>query len=503
MRVRKFVGPNSRACLRDVRNALGADAVVLSSRNVAGGVEILAIAARDMAAIVAPEDGPSAAGTVRPWQPPGLPVAPRALPATARREMGAPAAAARTPAATDTAPAAGAAATAPARPAPVDAFSAEVKGIKALIERELAELAKRAERPADAALAGELKSVRALLEQQLAVLVQAAGAQKQLAAQARLHEARAAAVQTQLAEQAALAHEVKSMRAVLQRELAQFAWGETLRRSPLRADVHRCLIAAGYDAGAARAISAELPDDFGPEGARGWLQDTLERRLPLAAEDEIVERGGIFALVGPTGVGKTTTAAKIAARCAVRFGAKRLALVTTDGYRVGAHDHLRVYGKILGVPVQSAQDPAALAALVEGLRDRHLVLVDTVGMGQRDARLAETLAALDAAGVRRLLLLNAANQPETLEDVVRAWTSDRLAGCVLTKIDEAVKLGPALACLLRHGLRLHYVANGQRVPEDLHVPNARYLVHRSLRAATAAAQDEFAAVAPGGAHASA
>src|SRR5262245_41464672 len=203
MKVRKFVGANSRAVLRDVRAALGANAVILSSRDTAAGVEILAVAEQDMAAIVAPQPEPAAPAQIRPWRPEGLPPAPASTPAAAT-----PAALAETHAARRPLPA-------PSAPAG-DAVATEIQSIKQLLERQLAGLAKQAEAPAGAELAGELKSMRGLLEQQLAVLAQAAAAQKALATQARIKEAATAATQAKLTEQAALADEVKSMRALLQ-----------------------------------------------------------------------------------------------------------------------------------------------------------------------------------------------------------------------------------------------------------------------------------------------
>jgi flagellar biosynthesis protein FlhF len=197
----------------------------------------------------------------------------------------------------------------------------------------------------------------------------------------------------------------------------------------------------------------------------------------------LVDGGGILALVGPTGVGKTTTVAKLAAECAVKHGAARLALVTTDTYRIGAVDQLRIYGSILRVPVFAIRNEAELRATLHELRTRHLVLIDTVGMSQRDRRLADQVALLSgtARRVQRVLLLSAVAQASVLDDVVRAYRGADLAGCILTKIDEALTLGAALDALIRHQLPLHYVANGQRVPEDLHRPNPLYLVERAFR----------------------
>jgi flagellar biosynthesis protein FlhF len=174
-------------------------------------------------------------------------------------------------------------------------------------------------------------------------------------------------------------------------------------------------------------------------------------------------------------VGKTTTVAKLAAECAIRLGPDKIALVTTDTYRIGAVDQLRIYGKIIGAPVYAIRTEADLRTTLSDLRARHLVLIDTVGMSQRDRRLADQVA-----------LLSAVSHTNVLEDVVRAYRGDTVAGCILTKIDEALTLGGALDALIRHSLTLHYVTNGQRVPEDLHRPNPLYLIERAFRDATQA-----------------
>jgi flagellar biosynthesis protein FlhF len=271
------------------------------------------------------------------------------------------------------------------------------------------------------------------------------------------------------------------MRSLLAESLAGIAWNDAARRQPLRVATLKKLVAAGYSASLARELVAALPEDLPAGEAVRWLAGALAGRLVCAPDEAIVDSGGVYALVGPTGVGKTTTTAKLAARAAMKFGARRVALVSTDAYRIGAHEQLRAFGRILGVPVHAVQDPAGLAALAAGFADKHVVLIDTVGMGQRDDRVAEQRELLAAGGARRVLLLNASGQGETLEDVVAAYGGESLVGCIVTKIDEAVRLAPVLDTLMRHRLPLHFVANGQRVPEDLHAPNTAYLLHRSLK----------------------
>jgi len=167
----------------------------------------------------------------------------------------------------------------------------------------------------------------------------------------------------------------------------------------------------------------------------------------------------------------------------MRHGAGKLALITTDGYRIGGYEQLRIYGKILGVMVHSVKDETDLRIALDELKNKHTVLIDTVGMGQRDKMVAEQIAMLSGSGskVKRLLCLSATSTGETLSEVVRSYMGDGLAGCIMTKLDEAATVGNVLDVVIRQKLRLYYVANGQRVPEDLHVPNQHYLIDRAFK----------------------
>lgn len=280
-----------------------------------------------------------------------------------------------------------------------------------------------------------------------------------------------------------LVGEMHTIKALLERQLAGFAWGEISRESPVRAQLLAEMLDAGFSGQLARKLCQELPAEMSVEDAHKWMKTTLNRHLrTLSSDNDIVDRGGIYALVGPTGVGKTTTTAKLAARCVVRYGPDKIALLTTDGYRIGAHEQLRIYGRILGVPVHVVRDGDDLRHTLADLRDKHMVLIDTVGMSQRDRMVAEQAAMLARAGeVNRLLLLNATSRGDTLDDVVSAYSGDDLSGVILSKVDETASIAPALDVVIRHGLLLCYVANGQRVPEDMHLPNRNYLLHRAFK----------------------
>lgn len=277
--------------------------------------------------------------------------------------------------------------------------------------------------------------------------------------------------------------ELHAIRNMIERQLAGFAWGEMSRQAPARTMLLGELLETGFSAQLARKLIDQLPAEVELAGGRTQLRNQLSRELITLGNDaDLIDQGGVFALVGPTGVGKTTTTAKLAARCVVRHGADKLALLTTDGYRIGAHEQLRIYGRILGVSVHVVRDASDLRQTLSELRDKHMVLIDTAGVGQKDRMVAEQAALLMSAGVvRRLLLLNATCRGDTLDDVVRAYDGPDLAGCIVTKVDEAASLAPVLDVLIRHQLECSYIANGQRVPEDLHLPNRAYLLHRALK----------------------
>lgn len=282
-----------------------------------------------------------------------------------------------------------------------------------------------------------------------------------------------------------LAHEVKNIRSLIERQLVNFAWREMKSADPLKFDVLRTLLDVGFSPRLARQLSNAVPNALDPEKALRWVRGAIAHNLRgVAPDSELIEQGGVFALVGPTGIGKTTTVAKLAARCVLKRGPASLALITTDTYRIGAHEQLKIYGKILNVPVYAVKDEIELARTLDELRDKHLVLIDTAGMSQRDRRINAQIALLSsgkAAKVQRLLLLSATAQAGTLDDVVRAYLGTGLAGVVLTKIDEALSLAPVLDVVVRHKLAMRYITNGQRVPEDLHRANHLYLVDRAFK----------------------
>ena len=275
-------------------------------------------------------------------------------------------------------------------------------------------------------------------------------------------------------------NELRSMKGLIEERFGALAFMEKLQRQPARARLTQKLLESGFSPALIRRLAESLPTEVGDEQA--WAAGVLERNLLTGdAEPALEDQGGVYALVGSTGVGKTTSTAKLAAAFATKYGAANLGLVTLDAYRVGAHEQLRTYGRILGVPVHTAHDRASLEDLLDLLAAKRMVLIDTAGMAQRDTRTRELLDMLGHRAVQKLVVVNAAQQGETIEDVLVAYRANVARGVILSKMDEAVKLGPALDALIRHRLKIVGVANGQRVPEDWHRLSSHALVHRALR----------------------
>src|SRR5574343_75264 len=438
MVVRKFYGKTTRDALRQVREELGADALILSNRpTLGGGVEIMAVADADVSALATTLTPPSQPKPPRnvPQQP--APAINRAL----ARTYAMPVEPLEEP---------------PAPPPPPPPPPEPPRNQpQPFLEHVQASSRRAAAQPAANPRRSESPAAEPDREQMAQELKQ-------------------------------ISDEIKQLRSLLQSQLAGFAWSDMEQRAPNRTELFRHLPTAGFSAALIRQLTQKLPPQYDGEVAQKWARSALIHNLKcMDPLHDPIEAGGIYALVGPTGVGKTTTVAKLAARATMRHGAQNVALITTDTYRIGAQDQLRIYGKILGVPVFSVQNEGDLQLTLADLTPRKVVLIDTVGMGQRDARVQSQLEMFNQAGrpVQRLLLLAANADGHTLEDVVRHYKGDGLSRAIVSKIDEAQAQGHSLDVVIRNRLRLFYVTNGQRVPEDIHAAHAELLIDRALRAA--------------------
>ena len=267
----------------------------------------------------------------------------------------------------------------------------------------------------------------------------------------------------------AMQRELKDMRQMLESGFAGMTWNDKRVREPLKARVLEELSAMGIAPDVASTLAELTPRRTTLENPSHIPLALLVKHLPVVDDLSSVS-GGIMAVVGPTGAGKTTTIAKLAARWCMRHGAKDLALVSTDSYRIGARDQLTTYARVLGAPMYAANTGKELAALLERLKSKKLILIDTAGMGTRDARLAGQLAVLKqgAPRARVLLALPAQSEGHALEEIVQAFAPLNPVACILTKVDEAASLGAVISTTLRHRLKIAYVCDGQRVPEDMH-----------------------------------
>jgi flagellar biosynthesis protein FlhF len=469
MNVKRFIARSSREALNQVRMAFGADAVVLSNRPCEHGVEVLAMAPGAIAQIQKVADA-----TPQEAAPPraALPAAGSAPAANApvdqdvqrlamstlsfqdyvRERLLRRRRAAMQPDAPETimptfeerAPARAAATTPPTMPQPVPAAVASEQAPATMPSMPIAVPAAR-------------EMLR--LPETVPSLADPVPAQR---------------------EQLAVMTELRAMKGLIEDRFSALAFMEQLHRNPRQSALSQRLLESGFSPALARKLVEHLPADATDEVA--WAQGVLARNLQSdEASLPIEDMGGVYAMIGATGVGKTTSTAKIAASFAARHGVANLGLITLDAYRMAAHEQLRAYGRILGVPVHTAHDRASLDDLLDLLAGKKLVLIDTAGMAQRDQRTRELLDMLAHRAIQRLLVVNAASQGETIEDVMQAYGAASCRGAVLSKIDEAVKIAPALDALIRHKLRVVGVANGQRVPEDWHRLSSSALIQRAMR----------------------
>jgi flagellar biosynthesis protein FlhF len=287
--------------------------------------------------------------------------------------------------------------------------------------------------------------------------------------------------------------EFSEVKQLLQTHLSARAWDDMQAQSTEKSEALRILLNAGFSP----QLCGELADDLMAAAQAPELNAPLMDRLKVLLESKIqtleplsvFDPGGIFAFIGPTGVGKTTAIAKIAARCVLRYGRDQLALLTTDTFRIGAQEQLKVYAKIIGVPVVSLRDSDDLAAKINSLKDRRVILLDTAGVSQRDTQMLEQSQLLleGAPALKRILVMSSTTDLRTQEDVILMYQmaaesekSRAVIAAIITKTDEAAQIGPVLDCLIRHKLPLMFLANGQRVPEDLSQANTAYLSHRAL-----------------------
>ncbi|MGN6481079.1 flagellar biosynthesis protein FlhF [Luteibacter sp.] len=415
MKIKRFVAPDMRQAMRQVRDEQGPDAVILSTRRLDDGIEIIAALDYDEALV-------REAGFA--FEPPAEEKAETIRATRDNREA--------------------------ERMARVDQARAAT-----------AAAVERAARSAPAAPNAPQRQSSAALAASVADVVRAATV---------------TAPQNDTAVNGMRA-EINNLREMLEVQLSALAWNQKDRQQPLHARVLREMTRLGIDGDVARALCAELPENMTAEQARYLPLGILSRNIRTSGRNFDTVGGGITAFVGTTGVGKTTSIAKRAARAVLRLGASNVALISADQYRIGAGAQLEHYGRLLGVRVYNAHDAQSLRNVLLQLRGKHTVLIDTAGLAGNDPKLQQQFETLRAMADVRVCLVVAANaQAQAIDNAMRAYAPLKPQSAILTKLDETPLLGGALSALIRHGMPLDYTTDGQRVPEDIASADARKLV---------------------------
>ena len=469
MNIKRFHAATSREALAKARMAFGDGTLILSNRPTPTGVEVVATAEDTLSALDQAHEAAQAAA------------APRAQPAAPR-------------------PAARPA----ARPAPVETTPVEEDATQLAMstlsfQDYVRERMLRRRHEATNGHGDETQGGAPLFEPRPAPAAAPAPAARAThaapftAPPARTRAAAPAPVAAQPASKG-IVDELQAMKEMIEERFNTLAWLGQAKQDPIQSNLMLKLIRSGYSPALARAVLERLPEDIGAAESVRWLMEVLERNLKTDARTpSLFEQGGIYALVGATGVGKTTTAAKLAAHCVRVHGPNSVGLITLDTYRVAAHEQLRAYGRMLGVVAHLAHDRAALQDLLGLLSSKKMVLIDTTGIAPRDPRKRDMLDVLDLPKVNRLLVLNAGGHGDTLDDVLTSFKTSGVQQAILSKVDEAVKLGPSLDAIIRHQLVLRGVCNGQRVPEDWEAADANKLIRTSMRSSAKSAFDPKAA----------
>ncbi len=477
MKIKRTFAKDIRQAMKKVREEQGPDAVILANRKVDGGVEIVSAVDYDEEMVYQQAKRQEA-------EQKKVAPAPRS-PVEQYQQISAK----QHQAKVHPAPASFSQAMQQARQQPVDIASDWVKTAQAPIPHQTRVNQAYTQQDFDIALTESEEERKQQAKEERANKIAKLEQQRELARKKALAQKKRAQRQAQIKkkqqhQQSAdlalikdMKKEISFLRDMMENQMNILEWDKVAKRHPIRVALLNELFELGLGNDVAQEIVDQIPETKDLIRSRRLALGILAKKIPIS-DDDIINFGGVIAVVGATGVGKTTTIAKLAARFAMKHGNRHVALVTTDSYRIGAHEQLLNYSRILGVPLHVAQDNDDLARILAGLVDKRLVLIDTAGMSQRDLRLTEQFQKLQEASVliRPYLVLSASTQLASLNETVKAFEHVDLAGCIITKLDEAATLGGVLTSVIKSQLPVAYLTDGQKVPEDLQTASAQRLV---------------------------
>lgn len=465
MKIKRFFAKDMRTAMVEVKEVLGPDAVIMSNKKVVGGIEI--VAAVDYQAQQAEankqKDDPLSGLQDDNVQ---LSSRPQKTPIKAQKSLGSSAKESGEDFAKS-----------------LHSFFGKVESQQAknkLTKASMGDSSLRDELPAFSALSDKnarLNKPKTLAEQQ-----NWTSSERPVKVNAGIRRDPPAPKRNENQSIAKIGDEVAALRKLLEHQVSGLMWQEMERKEPIRAMVIKWLSKAGFSDDIADQLASYIPEDASATEVQQYIQALLQDKIYIG-KNEILSQGGAIALLGPTGVGKTTTIAKLAAQFAMKYGADQVALITTDTYRIGAHEQLATYGKIMGCSVRVAKDAAELSEILYQFREKRLVLIDTAGMGQRDIRLSEQLDTLmrnSRVDIQSYLVVSSTAQRRVVEEAIEHFKRIPLSGCILTKLDESIGLGELLSVTMQHSLPISYVTTGQRVPEDIEIATVESLISGTL-----------------------
>lgn len=408
MKIRRFYGKDMREALKQVKDELGGDAVIMSNKKHADGIEIVA----------AYDKEPEAKLLANQSEPKSQVSQSRKTP-TLSEIIG------------DTGP----------------------DSLKALLEKQ-----------SQSASPSQIKDVKPVSEAQPQTY-----SSQRVTPQQNNHQHDALKEMRQ---------ELSSLRHILQFQVSGLIEQEKHRKHPLHGYLLQRLQQMGISDALAEEVVSYAPEEADERQSWLFLLKLLANRLQTK-HDDILSQPGVVALMGPTGTGKTTTIAKLAAQAAHKYGVEQVAIITLDNYRIGAYEQIATYGKIIGCSVKQAQNSNELSDLLYQFRNKRLVLVDTAGFSQKDARLIKQLDTMkqnSCANIRHYLVMQANCQYRVMQQTVNEYRQISLQGCILTKLDECYSLGEVISVAIENKLQICYLADGQRVPEDLQPASTKFLI---------------------------